>query len=313
MQEVDHNLSLALLRELQLHYLRYTVDTQHSMDNSTVSLHVLAHLFTSNTAIELDNRDIDNTHTCTTQHYTATLHTPAKAALTLSLKDARLLRSFLAAGDGGDGLQLLDDAIGAAVAGLRGRAADNTASAIRVRLWKHLSINDYSVEQQLFKAFVRSLHFEQPNARDATYVRVQYEDRGESVGGFARINYFFIFEGDHRLHMLANLDLIKVAKVAVTGGYIQNASAARGRSSVHGRSAVRGRSAARGSARGRGRGGTRGHSTMSAGPRSDALLFRIVPGRETMVVGIDAVVALVGIVYHGNDGYLVDRDSCFLP
>ena len=52
---------------------------------------------------------------------------------------------------------------------------------------------------------------------------------------------------------------------------------------------------------------------MSAGLRSDALLFRIVPGRKMVVVGIDAVVALVGIVYHGNDGYLVDRDSCFLP
>ena len=75
--------------------------------------------------------------------------------------------------------------------------------------------------------------------------------------------------------MLANLDLIKFAKIAVTGGHIQNASAARGR----------------------GRRGTRRHGTLSAVSR-DALLFRIVPGRETAVVGVDAVVALVGILYH---------------
>ena len=164
---------------------------------------------------------------------------------------------------------------------------------MKVRLWKHLSINDYSVEQQLFKAFIRSLRFEQPNARDATHVRVQYEDHGETVGGFARINYFFVFESGHKLYMLANLDLIKVAKIAATGGHIQNASAARGR----------------------GRRGTRGRgtlSTLSAVPR-DALLFRIVPGRETAVMGVDAVVALVGVVYHGDDGYLVDRNTCFLP
>ena len=52
---------------------------------------------------------------------------------------------------------------------------------------------------------------------------------------------------------------------------------------------------------------------MLAGPRSDALLFWILPGRETVVVDIDAMVALVGIVSHGNEEYLVDQDSCFLP
>ena len=145
-QEADRNLSLALLRKLQLHYLRYTVDTQHMINNLTVSLRVLAHLFTSNTAIEHDDRDIDASHTYTTQYYTAMLHIPAKAALTLNLKDARLLHSFLTAGDGGDGLQLLDVAIGAAVMGLRGQAVENTATAIRLRLWKHLSINDYSIK-----------------------------------------------------------------------------------------------------------------------------------------------------------------------
>ena len=87
-----------------------------------------------------------------------------------------------------------------------------------------------------------------------------------------------------------------------TGKHIQNASAARGRGAARGRS-------------GRGRRSAQSHSTlrMLVVPRSDALFFRVVPGRETVVMGVDAVVALIGIVYHGNDGYLVGRDSCFLP
>ena len=40
-------------------------------------------------------------------------------------------------------------------------------------------------------------------------------------------------------------------------------------------------------------------------------VFKIVPGREMVIVGIDAIVALMGIVYCGQDGYLVRRDSCF--
>ena len=36
----------------------------------------------------------------------------------------------------------------------------------------------------------------------------------------------------------------------------------------------------------------------------------MLPGAE-MVVGVDAVVALMGVVYCGHDGYLVRRDSCF--
>ena len=42
-----------------------------------------------------------------------------------------------------------------------------------------------------------------------------------------------------------------------------------------------------------------------------APLFKIVPGREMVIVGIDAIVELMGIVYFGQDGYLVGRDGCF--
>ena len=41
------------------------------------------------------------------------------------------------------------------------------------------------------------------------------------------------------------------------------------------------------------------------------VLFKLLPGRETIVVDVDAIVALMGIVYCGQDGYLVRRDSCF--
>ena len=111
----------------------------------------------------------------------------------------------------------MDDAIAAAVAGVRGRARDDTPTTVNVRLWKHLAINDYGVEQQLFKAYIRSLRFEglRVNARDATYARIQYEDGGNVVAGFARINYFFVYGDSRKSHMLANLDIIDTTSVDV--------------------------------------------------------------------------------------------------
>ena len=90
-------------------------------------------------------------------------------------------------------LQLLDAAIFAAVTGVRGRPRDDTPTTAKTRLRRHLATNDYAVEQQLFK--VRSQRFEKLGARDATYFRIQYELGGDMVGGFARINYFFAYNG----------------------------------------------------------------------------------------------------------------------
>ena len=98
------------------------------------------HLSSGNAAIVCDNRNID---TSRTYNDYAALHgdTPrlAKAALSLTLKDARLLCSFVVVRDGGDGdgLQLLYDAVGVAATGIRGRAADNTATSIKVRVRPH--------------------------------------------------------------------------------------------------------------------------------------------------------------------------------
>ena len=47
--------------------------------------------------------------------------------------------------------------------------------------------------------------------------------------------------------------------------------------------------------------------------RESAVLFKLLPGRETVAVDVDAIVALMGIVYCGQDGYLVRRDSCIYP
>ena len=92
--------------------------------------------------------------------------------------------------------------------------------------------------------------------------------------------------------MLVSLDIINTACVDVQ--LARNSSPVRGRA----RGGVRG--GARGEVRGRGRG---------AGPTTEsAVLFRILPGAETVVVDVDAVVALMGVVYCG---YLVRRDSCF--
>ena len=51
------------------------------------------------------------------------------------------------------------------------------------------SMTKCAIERQLFKAYIRSQHFKKLGARDATYVRIQYQHGENMAGGFARTNY----------------------------------------------------------------------------------------------------------------------------
>ena len=122
-QQADRNLSLALLRDLQLHCLQYVVDTQRTTNDSDPSQDILDELFLSNSAE--DDSDTSQPEVCASEYYAATLHSPVKGHINLTLKDARLLRSFTAAGNNSPAnLQSLDSAISAASTGIRGRAPD---------------------------------------------------------------------------------------------------------------------------------------------------------------------------------------------
>ena len=178
------------------------------------------------------------------------------------------MHSFIDAEDvNSSNLQLLDAAIATAASGVRRRACDDTQTTVNVRLWRHLAINEYAVEQQLFKAYVRSQRLEKLGARDATHVRIQYELRGEMVGGYARINNFFVYGGDREFRMLVNLDIINTACVDVE--IVRNSSL------VHGGLGARGRG------RGRGAGPARSQSAAQSSAQSaaqSALLLRVLPG-----------------------------------
>ena len=92
--------------------------------------------------------------------------------------------------------------------------------------------------------------------------------------------------------MLVNLDIINIACVDVQ--LALNSSPVRGRARGGARGGVCG--GARGGVHGRGRG---------TGPTTESVvLFRMLSGAET-VVGVDAVVALMGGVYCRQDGYLL--------
>ena len=73
------------------------------------------------------------------------------------------------------------------------------------------------------------------------------------------------------------------------------------------------RAGGRARARGRGAGASACASRGLAEPQSqpEAVLSKIVAGRETVVMGVDAVAALMGVVYCRQEGYLVNRDGCF--
>ena len=215
--QADQNLSLALLCASQLYYLWYAVNThwQRTTDGSDSSQDILDELYPGDSAE--DDLDIDTHQVCALEDYTAILHLPVKEHLNLTLKDARLLRSFITFDNSDDdsNLQSLDNTKAAASTCMRGRAYNDTLTSAKVRLWRYLAINDYSVEQQLFKAYIRSLCFEKLNERDATFVRIQYKDRGNAVGGFVRINYFFVYDDGCKSHMQANIDIISTASMDI--------------------------------------------------------------------------------------------------
>ena len=219
MQQADRNLAFALLRYSQLHCLQYVVDTQRTTDDSDPSQDILEKLFYSNSAEDETDIDTFQPEVYASEYYTATLHSPVMGHINLMLKDARFLCSFIIAyNNSRANLQPLDSAISAASTGIKGRAPDNIKISVKVHLWRQLAINDYSIEQQLFKAYIRSLRFEKHNGWDATYVRIQYEcgvpaGPGNVVVGFVHINYFFVYDDGHKSHMLANIDIISTVSV----------------------------------------------------------------------------------------------------
>ena len=93
-QQADRNLSLALLREAQLHCLPYAVDTQHTTDDSGPSRDMVDKLFSSDLAEDADNRQVllfpschsvaYNRQVYSSDDYAATLHSPVKEHLCLN-------------------------------------------------------------------------------------------------------------------------------------------------------------------------------------------------------------------------------------
>ena len=108
-----------------------------------------------------------------------------------------------------------------------------------------------------------------------------------------------------KVRMLVNIDTIKTAAVDVAPEITP------GRST---------RGSGTGWPQGRGRGRRRvarqqdpsiERTGLAAGVQITAL-HCMFPGRETVLMGVDAVVSLVGVVHCGyGNGYLVGRDSCF--
>ena len=96
-QQADRNFSLALLHDLQLLCLQYVVDTQRTTDDSDPSQDILDELCPGDSAEDDPDIDTSQPEVCTSEYYTATPHSLVKGHINLTLKDARLLRSFIAA------------------------------------------------------------------------------------------------------------------------------------------------------------------------------------------------------------------------
>lgn len=115
--------------------------------------------------------------------------------------------------------------------------------------------------------------------------------------GFAHINYFSIYDDGCKSRMVVNLDIINTASVndqLVRSSPLCTVKLAEGDGvSLPG-------------------------PVPSDSPRcrpapsiSDALLFAMMPERETVLIDVDAFAAFAGVIYCGQDGYLVNQSSCF--
>ena len=124
----------------------------------------------------MSHPDYHRQHRTRKPHLKLQWHRPQPAAATTEklVRISALARMSLPVQDSHAHGEQGCDAIATEVIGIRGRASGDIPTTVNVHLWRHLAINGYAVEQQLFKAYVRCQRVEKPGARDATHVDVFY-------------------------------------------------------------------------------------------------------------------------------------------
>ena len=271
--KADRNLALVLLRDAQLYNLHYAVDPTKLANHTTHP--ILTQLFEGQNPHDND---------ISSELYQASLHAPVKKPVTLTYRQVKHLKGFLVdRGHRHTATEELGDALKAARRGCRGTVPDSTPTPIKVSVFQQLAINDFSAEQALFNAFVRSSRYGKDGAHDATHMRYAYEDtKGRMRAGFGRALFYFIYkveqeegepEGDEgggndnggrqRFYLLACIEDLK-----------------HNQPDRH------------------------GLTSMAALPASG--------GAPQQIVDADPIEALMGVVYKEKEAFFVARDSCFL-
>ena len=76
----------------------------------------------------------------------------------------------------------------------RGRCSDDLLTTFKVVAYKRLALNDFSVEQSLFKSFIHSSSYEKDGMRDAPYIRyIHRANQSTKVEGSNRRALFFFY------------------------------------------------------------------------------------------------------------------------
>lgn len=155
------------------------------------------------------------------------------------------------------------------------------------KLWKKCLLNDVSVEQALYRAYIRSARFEDAAARDSTYVQFDFisvvnHRNGTStqslITRFGRIQYYLVYP-DHEAiadgadkqgndHFIAMIQEIETEEID-TGGLS----------------------------------GQKLYRMVRTADRTAA--------RFRYFINVDHIRSLVAVVVHGRSEYFTSRNSCF--
>ena len=157
-----------------------------------------------------------------------------------------------------------------------GRCSDHLLTTFKVDAYKRLALNDFSVEQSLFKSFIRSPSYEKDGMRDATYIRyIHRPNQSAKVErSIGRVLFFFYHKTPSNNQRLSGSEEENVSEYLLA--FIERVQ-------------------------------YRKHAKNR--------FIRKLPSNHgtfnQQIINADDIEGLLGIVRNGSEEYMIMRDTCF--
>lgn len=262
----NRNLSLVLLRDSQIQHIPYSINTAQLFDQT-------CHPILRQLAEKVDHAEEQGV--LSLRHYQASLHGSVKKKRALTWRQLCILCQFLE--DCHDYTLHIRELLRTIRSKQRGRCSDHLLTVFKVDAYQRLALNAFSVEQSLFKSFIRSFSYEKDGARDATYIRyLHWPDQSARVEGCIGRVLFFFYDKTPLDNQRSSGSEKKVVSEYLLA-FIE---------------------------------------TVQHQKDSKNGLIRKLPSNHgtssQIIIDADDIEGLLGIVRNGNEEYMIMRDTCFL-